>query len=165
MFGVSSMTVDYQELDGSRVAAILEKDCVPALQWDGDPIDVGRIVGLVPHDWSLRPVWLAEVLGCGDGALLVTVRCLLGGAAAAEWYGPPWWEDPWKDWGFGVSDTRPANYDVYGVLPSACASPPVTVDLKYVVVPRLRMFVPPPYRRHCCWYTEKAIADSQRSAR
>jgi len=159
------MCSEYRELDGSRVVAILEKDCVPALQWEGDPIDAGRIVGLVRDVGFLTPVWLTEVLERNAESLRVVVRCMLGAAAACDWYGPPTWESVYEPGAWHAMDTGPCNYDVYGVLPGANAGPPVVVDLAYVVVPRLRMFVPPPYRRKYCWYTEKAVADNQRRAR
>lgn len=154
------MKHDYCELDGERVVAILEKDCIPATRWI-EPIEPGRIVGVATHEHLVMPTWLAEVLQCDGDVLRVVVKCMVGQAAAGDWYGPPFGKQGSPDADFAVGDVAPCNYDVYGVLPKSCEGPPVFVERRYVRIPRLRMFVPPPYRRGFCWYTEAKIAGVQ----
>lgn len=146
----------YVELDSESVAAVIEGDCVRLCDWRGGAPELGQIVGVSRLAECRRPVWLCCVEGLHADSMLIDVNCAIGEASAAVWYGSATWGDMYNKT-LGVGDTGPAGYDVFGVLPNSLRGPPVTVSNDYVVIPRLRMFVPPPYRRHYCWLGERMV--------
>lgn len=151
------MSSGYAEIDGAQVVACIENDCTPVREWKQRPIEVGRIVGAVRSSGHRHPSWLCEVIEDRGDCFLLDLRALLGEAEAAVWYGPPANAGASFDAPFAVGDTGPAGYEVYGALPNKHQGPVVVIDESCVVVPRLRAFIPPPYRRHYCWLSERVV--------
>lgn len=151
----------WAEIDGRRVVAVLLDGAIPLNEWTGAQPTAGQILGLAAHEHDRNPVWLCEVLRLERAAIACVVHCMLAQADAAVWYGPPTWHSVYDKATWDIGDTAPANYDVFGVLPKEAQGPPVIVGNEYVRISRIRAFVPPPYRRTGCWFTEAAI-DAER---
>jgi len=144
------------ELDGIKVVAII-RDSARALH-DGETVGRGAIVGLARFADERNPAWLAEVLSHTGEDVLCVLKCRMGEAESAVWYGPPLAASMTEH--YRVGDTRPANYDVYGVLHSDSQTPPMSVSARYIRAARISLFVPPPYRREHCYFGE-AMANAR----